>query len=224
MKKELWLIWKEPTSRKRHVVGTLIKHNTNYTFKYNLNEVEEAKKNGFDYFPGFNDVKKIYQGEKLFTNIIARLPNVNREDYVAILESYNLTKENDAIEILEKTKGRLLTDTFEFVPVFNETNIEFEIAATRYSQDIKKCINLLKVGDNVILELEKNNQYDKNAVIIFIDKNNNKHKLGYVPNYYAEYIATALKKEKHEYTAKIINLKENSLINDEQITVKLDFV
>ena len=40
------------------------------------------------------------------------------------------------IDILIATKGRLLTDNYEFVPAFNLNKIIFDVAGTRHSKDI----------------------------------------------------------------------------------------
>ena len=153
---------------------------------------------------------------KLFDTILSRLPNKNRNDYIEILKSYGLDDNSTEMEILEKTKGRLLTDNFEFVPIFNEKRIEFEIAGTRYSKDLKKCKELLKVGERLLLELE-NNEYDENAIAIKFQN----YKIGYIPRYYSEQLASLIKKG-IEYKAYIINLKIQSKIEDEIISAKVE--
>lgn len=215
MKIELWLIWKQPISRRRYTIGTLTKHNNNYTFRYTDN-IEEIKKLGFDFFPGFQELDKVYNSTELFDTILSRLPNKNRNDYIEILKSYGLDENSTEMEILEKTKGRLLTDNFEFVPIFNEKRIEFEIAGTRYSKDLKKCKELLKVGERLLLELE-NNEYDENAIAIKFQN----YKIGYIPRYYSEQLASLIKKG-IEYKAYIINLKIQSKIEDEIISAKVE--
>lgn len=82
MKDELWLIWKDPISRRRYKIGKLIKNNANYKFSYINPELDDAKLVGFKYFPGFEDLTKTYVGDVLFTNILTRLPNETRPDYL----------------------------------------------------------------------------------------------------------------------------------------------
>lgn len=216
MKNILWLIWKHPTTRRRYTIGTLTKHsNANYTFKY-IDNINDIKQLGFDFFPGFPELKKVYNNTELFDNILNRLPNKNRKDYNEILKTYNVDKNSTEMEILERTKGRLLTDDFEFVPAFNPEKIEFEIAGTRYCKDLKKCKEHLKVGENILLELEKND-YDENAICIKF-KN---YKIGYVPRYYSEQIANLIRNG-IKYKAYIINLKIVSKIEDEIISAKVE--
>ena len=215
MKKTLWMIWKNPITRDRYRVGTLTIHDNNYDFRYNTNE-NDFKNIGFDFFPGFNDINKIYNSQTLFENILNRLPNKNRPDYLKIIEDYGLSESSTDIEILEKTRGRLLTDNFEFVPSFNYDKIEFEVAGTRYSTELKKCKDSIKIGAELLLETEENNKYDKCAVVVKFSV----YKLGYVPRYYSQYLYKLLK-EKTPYSAHVINLNFDSKIYDEAITVNV---
>lgn len=215
MKKELWLIWKNPKTRRRYLVGILTKHDNNYNFKYSKNE----KIPDFDYFPGFNKIDDVYNNTELFTNILNRLPNPSRPDYEKILKSYGLNRDSSNMEILEKTRGRLLTDTFEFVTPFNEDNIMFEVAGIRYCDELKKCKKNMKIGDKISLELESINKYDEDAVVVKYES----YKIGYVPRYYSSHLAKLLRKN-IEYKAYINNLNIDSKINDENISVKVDLL
>ena len=219
----MWLIWKDPESRRRYKIGNLI-YDNKYTFKYVNPELNDATLVGFKYFPGFEDINKIYVSEDLFPNIETRLPNPGRPDYLSVLNSYNLEKDSSKLEILKATKGRLLTDNYEFVPAFDSNKVEFDVAGTRHCDDVKKCKNLIEVNDKLLLELEPDNKYDENAIKVILKKDGNSYHLGYVPRYYTFELAKLLK-EKVEYSAMIQSLNFESEINDEDITafVKLIF-
>lgn len=224
MCKEIWLIWKEPNTRRRYRVGILTSLDNQYNFKYNKQEVDEAVKVGFDFFPGFVDLKKDYTSKELFPNIVTRLPNSTRPDYIEILETYGLNKESTQLEILEKTKGRLLTDDYEFVPAFNKDKIEFDVAGTRYCKNIEKCKKILKVNDELKLQLEPENQYDENAVkVIYTSEKGIEYKIGYVPRYYSEQLAEILKKHV-KYVARIQYLRFDTPLNDENISAKVELI
>lgn len=125
MTDKLWLIWKKPKERKIFIIGELTYENSEYKFKYIDSEMDDARKNGLDFFPGFNDIKKEYvSNTDLFPNIETRLPNTSRLDYLKILNLYDLDSNSSKMKILEKTKGRLLTDNFEFVSVFDKKKID----------------------------------------------------------------------------------------------------
>ncbi len=224
MKKEMWLIWKHPKSRRRYKIGILIFESDKYVFKYVDPELNSATEVGFKCFPGFEDIYKEYVSEKLFANIETRLPNSKRADYLEILNSYNLEKNSSKFEILRATRGRLLTDNYEFVPVFDSNKVEFDIAGTRHCPDVQKCKELISINDKLLLELEPENKYDSKAIKVIFSKNGTKYHLGYVPRYYSNELFELLE-NKIEYSAMIQSLNFESEINDEDITacVKLIF-
>lgn len=224
MKKEMWLIWKHPENRRRYKIGVLNYDNNVYTFKYVNPELNDAAMVGFKCFPGFEDIKQTYKSTELFANIETRLPNTGRADYLEILNLYNLEKDSSKLEILKATKGRLLTDNYEFVPAFDLNKVEFDVAGTRHCPDVKKCQDIIDINDKLTLELEPNNEYDNKAIKVIFSKNGVKYHLGYVPRYYSSYLAELLEKN-IEYSAMIQSLNFDSEINDEDITafVKLIF-
>lgn len=224
MKEELWLIWKNPTTRRRYKVAVLNKENNKYKFYYSNPELDDAKNVGFNYYPGFDDLTKIYESDTLFTNIMTRLPNESRPDYLEILNYYNLDKDSDEFKILKATRGRSITDNYEFVSAYDSSKIEFDVAGTSHSKDIKKCKNLLKINKKLYLEPEPNNDYDKCAIKILFKENNKTYHLGYVPRYYCKQLLKELENGT-EYSAMIQGLNLESVLSDENITahVKLIF-
>ena len=122
------------------------------------------------------------------------MPNPNRDDYLDILNSYNLESDSSEIDILKATKGRLITDNYEFVPFFDDKKIEFDVAGTRHCNDAKEYIKEISINDNLELELETDNKYDKYAIKVVLNKNNKKYHLGYVPRFYSKELFELLKK------------------------------
>lgn len=223
MKIELWLIWKEPVSRRRFKIGILQKDEKKYIFKYVNPELDDARKNGFKFYPGFEDITKTYESESLFTNIASRLPNSKRKDYLEILNWYNLDINSSEIDILIATKGRLLTDNYEFVPAFNLNKIIFDVAGTRHSKDILKCRKMLKINDKLLLEPE-NNVKDENAIkVVYVDENNERYEIGYVPRYYSKKILEILKNNVN-YSAMVQSLNFDSSFFDEDITANVKLI
>lgn len=224
MKNEMWLIWKHPETRRRYKVGILYYGNNEYTFKYTNPELSAATKIGFNCFPGFEDTKEVYTSNELFANIETRLPNPTRPDYLEILNTYGLEKDSSKIEILKVTKGRLITDNYEFVSAFDKHKVEFDVAGTRHCPDLKKCLNLIKINDKLELLLDETNEYDEYAIKIILNKNEKSYHLGYVPRYYSKELTDMLKNNV-EYSAMIQSLNFESEISDEDITafVKLIF-
>ena len=223
MNNELWLIWKEPLSHKRFKIGILIKLNDGYEFSYVDPELAEARKVGFNFFPSFNDLSKTYKNNELFINIASRLPNKGRIDYLEILNSYNLDKESSDFDILKATRGRTLTDNYEFVPAFDLNKIEFDVAGTRHCKDINKCKDFLKINRVLYLEPEPNNKNDENAVKVVLKENGKLYHLGYVPRYYSKELLNELNKGA-KYSAMIQNLKFNSPFSDENIVANVKLI
>lgn len=223
MNNELWLIWKEPLSHRRFKIGILIKLNDGYEFSYVDPELGEARKVGFNFFPGFNDLSKTYKNNELFINIASRLPNKGRIDYLEILNSYNLDKESSDFDILKATRGRTLTDNYEFVPAFDLNKIEFDVAGTRHCKDINKCKDFLKINRVLYLEPEPNNKNDENAVRVVLKENGKLYHLGYVPRYYSKELLNELNKGA-KYSAMIQNLKFNSPFSDENIVANVKLI
>lgn len=220
----MWLIWKQPESRRRYKVGVLNYDQSIYSFKYVNPELNDAIEAGFKYFPGFENINDLYESKELFANIETRLPNKNRDDYLEVLNSYNLENNSSKLEILKATKGRLITDNYEFVPAFDSNKIEFDVAGTRHCSDVKDCKNLIKINDKLLLEVDLENEYDDNAIKVIFEKNGVKYHLGYVPRFYSKELKKLLANNV-QYSAMIQSLNFESRINDEDITafVKLIF-
>lgn len=223
MDNELWLIWKESTTRRRYRVGTLSYENKEYIFKYQSPELEEANEAGFDCFPGFSNKKEIYKSKELFMNIKTRLPNSQRPDYLHILNKYNLTPLSTPLEILIKTKGRLVTDTYEFVKKFNKNKIEFDIAGVSHCNDYEKIKEQLLVNDKIDLEIDSQNIYDAYAIKVIIKKENKKYHLGYVPRYYSKELYHLIK-EKKAYSALIKNINLDNEIYDKDMIINIQLI
>ena len=224
LEETLLLIWKDSKERRRYIIGILTHNNNEYVFKYVNPELEDAKKAGFDYFPGFSDTKETYINKNiLFTNISTRLPNKNRPDYLQILNSYNLKIDSTDMEVLKNTKGRLLTDNFEFVPEFNKNKIEFDVAGTSHRKDIEKCKDILKVNDTLFLEKEPDNKYDNYAIKVIYEKNNKKYHIGYVPRYYSKELTKLLDKN-IKYSAQVESLNFSTPLRDEDILASVKII
>ena len=222
MKNEMWLIWKNEESRRRFKIGILTYDNNNYKFKYVDPELNDAKKNGFDFYPGFDEMNKEYVSNELFPNIDTRLPNVSRPDYLSILNSYNLDLSSSKFEILKATKGRLITDNFEFVPSFDKNKIEFDVAGTSH-YDYQSYKELIKVNDNIILEPEPDNLYDRFAIKVMYQINNKNVKLGYVPRYYSKELTNLLNNHIN-YSAMVQKVNIDSSFDDDvSVFVKIIF-
>lgn len=203
----LYLIWKDPISRRNFSVGKLEK-NESFLFSY-LEEAELAKKHGWEYLKSFPE-NKLYKSDKMFQIFSSRLPDKKRRDIDAILRKYQLD-EYDEFELLKQSGARLPIDNYEFiVPILEENgsmDISFSVMGVRYyigckGKDCKLARNV-NVDEKLKLIPEPDNKYDANAVMI---KNKENELLGYVPRYYSEKIFKQLKKN-IKYSCKVIEKK-----------------
>lgn len=219
----LYLIWKEPVSRRNYIIGQLSK-NSQYEFSYGY-EVGEAIKKGFELLIPFNDIDKVYKSDTLFPTFSSRLPDRKRRGIEKILEKYGL-EEFDEYRFLKRSGARLPIDSLEFIdPILKGHNGEikriFYISGTRHSMECKgeDCQEsfFLEVGDKLNLELESTNKFDKNAIKI-MDKNNNH--IGYLPRYYSESVTEYLK-QGAEYECRVFEVNKDMGCH-ECIKVKLE--
>ena len=109
----LFLIWKDPVSRRNYTIGKLTRNETGYTFQYDQ-EYMQAKKAGWNLLEAFPNETKVYQSDSLFSAFACRLPDPKRRDIEKILQKYGLDH-FDGFELLKRTTGRLPIDTYEFI-------------------------------------------------------------------------------------------------------------
>lgn len=210
----IYLVWKEHESRQRYMIGELSR-NGNYVFKYRLKDVEDAIKKGFEPLIAFPNIDEVYENNNMFPAFSSRLPDKRRKDVKGILRKYKL-EEYDAFELLKKSGGKLPTDSLEFIdPIFlDESNIEreFYIAGVKYHGYCKnKYLNFnLSVNENLFLEKEPTNKYDKYAVKVVNEENK---LIGYIPIFYSEAISRAID-EKRKIVCTIINIECNDTCRD----------
>ncbi len=181
----LYLIWKDPITRKNFVVGKLTK-NGKYQFQYceDFGKAETYGWSKLEVFTGEN----VYESDVLFPVFASRLPDRKRRDINKILEKYGLS-EYDEFELLRKSEGRLPIDTYSFIdPIFPEDEKiqrEFYIMGVRYNTACKGelCDLLPKVniGNELFFEMDPQNKHDHNALRVVTQ---DKEFLGYVPRYY----------------------------------------
>lgn len=220
------LIWKDNSNHRNYTVGYLTGKGGKFFFEYYESELETAQQNGMTFFPGFSEIKK-YESEEMFSNILQRLPSSKRDNYKEIIQKYGIRDKFDVFEILTKTRGKTVTDSFEFVPFFNKKKSSFYVAGIRHNLD-ESSYKYIEKNLKLALEVEKNNIKDKDAVIIkFRNPDNNLYDdviIGYVPRYYSKEIKECLE-ERKAYVIRIKKYDLNiSLPKDERyIEVNLEF-
>lgn len=189
----LYLIWKDPISRRNFTVGKLSKSDK-YTFNY-LPEAEDAKATGWDYLKSF-PADETYESKTLFSAFSSRLPDPKRPDIAEVLKKYGMEK-FDEFELLKRSGARLPIDTYELIdPIFPEDKTvqrDFYVMGIRHNALCagNNCDNLpqVEVGDTLRFVPEPDNSVDPFAILVETCDGNT---LGYVPRYYNREILVRL--------------------------------
>ncbi|MEJ6950183.1 HIRAN domain-containing protein [Natronospora cellulosivora (SeqCode)] len=199
---ELLVVWKEPVSRNRIVIGRLWKDDENYYFEYirdgedERGSIDFAMRMGYKPIKIFDDISKKYISKTLFAPFLNRLNGKDRE--------------NNPFEVLKRTGGKLNTDTLEFMLPIDEVKerreVNFKIAGWRY-YDGDKVVKGLRSGQNLFLDIEEENIYDMHAIEIWT--NDKQYKLGYVPAIYSRYIDKLVKEGKYQAVIEAVNSNDD---------------
>lgn len=206
----LFLIWKDPQTRRNYTVGKLEKIGNTFAFEYG-EEAEEAKKAGWELLEAF-PLEVRYESEAVFPAFSSRLPDRKRRDISKILQKYDL-EDYDEFELLRKSGARLPIDTYELIdPIFpgdSPIEREFFIMGIRHHApcDGKDCdlFPIVNVGDNLLFCPEPENEHDSNAICV--QSLHGEH-LGYVPRYYNKAILDRLKNGV-SYTCAVIEINKD---------------
>lgn len=110
----VYLVWTNQESKKQYRVAELYKENGKFYFKYILDNIKEAEKDGFTLLISFPSVNAVYENPQLFAVFSARLPDSTRPEIKEILDTYDMT-EYDEFELLKRSGAKLPTDNYEFV-------------------------------------------------------------------------------------------------------------
>lgn len=112
----VYLVWKDVKTGNKYKVAMLYKENEKYYFKYILENVKEAQRNGFELLVAFPQINATYENPHLFAVFGARLPDKRRPEIKEILNTYDMT-EYDEFELLKRSGAKLPTDSYEFVKI-----------------------------------------------------------------------------------------------------------
>jgi hypothetical protein len=117
----LYVTWQEPNSREYFPVGRLVSglrpDQPNYEFCY-LRGVAKAQEAGFQPFPSFDDLNRVYHADDLFPMFENRVMSPGRADYRQYVTNLALNPDNgDPMTILTRSGGGRTTDSVEMFEV-----------------------------------------------------------------------------------------------------------
>jgi hypothetical protein len=165
---KIYLSWRHGQGDRRHIVGVLKHEQGKYTFSYFQDAVEDALCEGFSPYTEFPDYRQTYNGNTL--DVFAqRLTRSERPDIQSFYDFWEIEPQfyNDKFYLLGHTQGLLPTDNFEFLADYHPIDgLHFLTELAGLSQ-LQLPVDTIKVGDELSFELEKDNQFDPDAVQVF---------------------------------------------------------
>lgn len=166
---KIYLSWRKGRGSGRHIVGVL-EHTLEgkFVFKYDKASVVEAEKDGFAPYTEFPEVTKSYNGNVL--EIFGqRLIKSERPDIQSFYDFWEIEPEHkdDKFYMLGHTQGLQPTDNFEFLADYNLVDGLHFLTELAGLSTYQLPSGSLKEGDVLRFELDKNNEFDKEAVTVF---------------------------------------------------------
>lgn len=211
----IYLIWRQGRGERRIPIGVLKQSATEgVRFSYLSKGVEEAKKNGFQFYTGFPDVNKEY-AENVLEIFGQRIVKSERNDLSDFYDFWKVdtSKTGYLYYMLAQTQGLLPTDNFEFLADFHPisgTSFISEISGLSHKQIPS---NSLKVGDVLSFERESSNEHDKYAVLLFKDD----LELGYIKKYHSKVVFDT----KYTPTIKVHHIEKNGVLK--RVFIAIEF-
>jgi len=180
--RRLYLDWQGPEGgdRSRRIVAEFMWTNHDVELRY-LTHSEDFKKAvqiGFLGYPAFPKFERIYK-EGVIETFMLRLPPRERPDFAKYLESLRIfpSARISDFALLGYSGARLPSDWFSIVHPFDEVEspceLLTEVAGYRYYNDVNME---LRVGTNVSLRPEPDNQFDPLAIMVLAHD----RKIGYI--------------------------------------------
>lgn len=163
--KKIFLSWRLGKTFSRIMVGTIDSTPSGVVFAYIKEGVEEAKKFGFNGYPGFSLNQMEYQ-QNVLDFFSKRLINMERADTKELLDFWEINPiyKNDILYMLAMTQGKMQTDSFEFLASFMPANgvcFVTDIAGLNFRNF---DLGQIKEGSILSFEREPNNMKDNKAV------------------------------------------------------------
>lgn len=192
----LFVIWASPTTRRRHVIGHLLRDRSAGGFRFWYEkDLSAAEAQGFYLLPAFpshhsEDIP--YCARHLWTTFADRIPSPQRRDTRDILVAWGVEREDDQFEILARSGGLRATDRLELAEYRASDDdlgvpLEFRVAGARHVPSAARAT--LAQGEELALRREPSNEFDTAATVV---EARTGRSIGYVPRQYSYLIARLL--------------------------------
>ena len=166
---KLYLSWRKGQGSRRFIIGVLEPTSDDrYAFTYDKLSVEKAKEEGFAAYTEFPDTNKSYNGNALeiFGQRMIKSVRPDVQDFYDFWEIEPQYKE-DKFYLLGHTQGLLPTDNFEFLADYNPIPGLHFLTELAGLTNYKLPPDSIKIDDVLRFEIDKENEYDSEAVKIY---------------------------------------------------------
>lgn len=173
----LYLAWRIGKGQRRFLVGKIEFLGEEAQFSYIEEGVRAAQEKGFQYYPDFPDITRVYS-HNVLSSFGNRLNNSRRADIQEYYDFWDIPadKTTDIAYMLAHTGALLPTDNFEILADYHPLKgLKFVSEICGLSQTIPNATTV-NVGDVLRYEFEQENTHDPNAILLY----KNDIRLGYV--------------------------------------------
>lgn len=185
--KTLFLAWKDPISPNWFTIGRLTFDKNIYQFVYTQGVKEAEEKCAFTPLLSFPRLNEVYTSTYLFPVFANRVMSRSRPDYSSFIEWLDLPDGgDDPLEILARSGGERVTDTFAVFPD-PEVDKEGQYNLYFFSQGLRHLpssaidrIDRFEAGETLWLAREFHNPYEDRALI---SNTGDRYIVGYCPRY-----------------------------------------
>ncbi len=194
-----------------------------YRFRY-INGAKRAQQAaGFTPLIEFPKFDGDYHSNELFPLFQNRVMNRTRPDFAEYLQSLDLHGEADPIEILSRSGGQRVTDTYEVFPKIEKQSdgsftCRFFLHGWRHiNQAAKQRLDQLNDNEELYVTLELTNPATKLAVQI---QTTDYHLIGWAPRYLVEDLVKAMA-EVPRYEAKVVLFNPLPVPSKQRVLVEM---
>lgn len=212
----IYLSWRKARGDNRLLIGVLKRTADNgFSFQYDLQVCLEAKKSGFVNYPEFIEFDRVYT-DYLPQVFSLRLMPAARPERRNFLDFWWTPANGDWFDELAFTQGKLTSDTFEFLGLFQPgriNNFVTDIAGLTHSNLNKED---LTEGEILSYQIEdKAEAFRGKAVALF---NSQGKKIGYVKQVHNYFFLAATNKVR---TLRVKHVIKNGIIKECFVEVRL---
>lgn len=195
----VYVAWRSPVApdHKWGPVGRLDRQLGHYRFMYTKGA---EKLDGFQPFPGMDDISAIYESGDLLPLFQNRMLSKSRPEYREFLKwsGFDPATPPEPLALLGVTEGRRETDFVEIFPCPEKNadgyfSLKFFLHGIRHiPNDARREVKKLTSGESLGLMLDISNPNDLDAVAIRTCSQGNRKRylIGYLPRYLARDIRT----------------------------------